>query len=101
MVALSVSGRTLPECRSESRSHQLLMDLRHLPVQVTSYDDVGLCILPDDALYEADDCLCPLHHEPFLARFQVYVEDVDFLPRLAVPWTTSGMYPALSPCCGA
>ena len=69
MVTLSVSCRTLSECRGESRSHQLLMNLRHLPVQVTSYDDLGLCILSDDALYEADDCLCPLHYEAFLPRF--------------------------------
>jgi hypothetical protein len=80
MVALSVGGRTLSECRSESRSHQLLVDLGHLPVEVTSYDDLGLRILSDDALYEADDRLRSLHHEAFLARFQVYVEYVDLLP---------------------
>ena len=77
MVALSVSWRTLSECRSESRSHQLLVDLRHLPIQVASYDDLCLCILPDDALYKADDCLRSLHHEAFLSWFQVYVEYVD------------------------
>jgi len=68
MVTFSVSNSTLSNGRNESRSHQLLIDLRHLPVQVTSYDDFSLCILPDDALYEADDCLCPLHYESFLAR---------------------------------
>jgi hypothetical protein len=67
MVAFSVSNSTFSKSRNESRSHQLLMDLRHLPVQVTSYDDLSLRILPDDALYEADDCLCPLHYESFLA----------------------------------
>ena len=72
--------RTLPECRAKSRSHQLLVNLGHLPVQVTSYDDLSLCILPDDALHEADDCLRSLHHKAFLARFQVYVEYVDLLP---------------------
>ena len=80
MVALSVGYRTLSECRSESRSHQLQVDLGHLPIQVTSDDDLGLCILPDDALHEADDCLRSLHHEAFLSRFQVYVEYVDLLP---------------------
>ena len=73
-------GRALPECRSESRSHQLLVNLGNLPVQVTPYDDLGLCILPDDALQEADDCLRSFYYEAFLARFQVYVEDVDLLP---------------------
>ena len=77
MVAFSVSSSTLSECRGESRSHQLLVDLRHLPVHVTSYDDLSLCILPDDALYKADDCLRSLHHEAFLSWFQVYVEYVD------------------------
>ena len=80
VVALSVGYRTLSECRSESRSHQLLVNLCHLPVQVTSYDDLSLCILPDDALHEADGCLRSLRHEAFLARFQVYVEYVDLLP---------------------
>ena len=80
MVALPVSWRTLSECRGESRSHQLLVNLRHLPIQVTSYDDLSLCILPDDALYKADDCLRSLHHKAFLARFKVYIEYVDFLP---------------------
>ena len=80
MVALSVGFRTLSECRSESRFHQLLVDLRHLPIQVTSYDDLCLCILPDDALYKADDCLRSLYYKAFLARFQVYVEYVDLLP---------------------
>ena len=80
MVALPVGCRTLSECRSESRSHQLLVNLGHLPVQVTSYDDLSLCILPDDALHEADDCLRSLHYEAFLSRFQVYVKYVDLLP---------------------
>ena len=79
VVALSVGFRTLSECRSESRSHQLLVNLCHLPVQVTSYDNLSLRILPDDALYKADDCIRSLHHKAFLARFQVYVEDVDLL----------------------
>ena len=72
--------RTLPECRTESRSHQLLVNLGHLPVQFTSYDDLSLCILPDDALYKADDCLRSFHHKAFLSQFQVYVEDVDLFP---------------------
>ena len=80
MVALPVGCRTLSECRRESRFHQLLMDLGHLPVKVTSYDDLSLYILPDDALHEAHDCLRSLHHEAFLSRFQVYVEDVDLFP---------------------
>ena len=80
MVAFSVGSRTLSECRGESRSHQLLVDLGHLPVQVTPYDDLGLCILPDDALYKADNCLRSLHYEAFLSRFQVYVKYVDLFP---------------------
>jgi hypothetical protein len=68
MVTFSVSNSTFSKSRNESRSHQLLIDLRHLPVQVTSYDDLSLCILPDDALYKTNDCLRPLHHEAFLAR---------------------------------
>ena len=56
------------------------MDLGHLPVEVTSYDDLGLCILSDDAFYQADDCLRSLHHEAFLSRFQVYVKYVDLFP---------------------
>jgi hypothetical protein len=80
VVTFSVSNSTLSKSRNESRSHQLLIDLRHLPIQVTSYDDLSLCILPDDALYKADDCLRSLHHEAFLSWFQVYVEYVDLLP---------------------
>ena len=80
MVALSVGSRTLSEWRRKSRSHQLLVDLGHLPVEVTSYDDLRLRVLPDDAIHEADECLRSLHHKAFLARFQVYVEYVDLLP---------------------
>jgi hypothetical protein len=79
LVTLPVSDRTFSQCRGESRSHHLTVDFRHLPVQVTSYDDLGLCILSDDALHKTDDCLCSLYHEAFLTRFQVHVEDVDLL----------------------
>ena len=75
-----MSDRSLSECRGESRSHQLLVDLSHLPVEVSTDDDLGLCILPDDALHKADNCLRSLHHEAFLSWFQVYVEYVDLLP---------------------
>jgi hypothetical protein len=56
------------------------VDFLHLPVEVSADDDLGLCILSDDALHKTDDCLCSLHHEAFLTRFQVHVEDVDLLP---------------------
>ena len=73
-------GRALFECRGESRSNHLTVDFCHLPVEVSTDDDLSLGILPDDALHEADDCLRSLHHKAFLARFQVYVEYVDLLP---------------------
>ena len=75
-----MSHRSLPESRGESCSYHLTVDFCHLPVEVSANDDLGLCILPDDALHEAHDCLRSLHHEAFLARFQVYVEYVDLLP---------------------
>ena len=69
MVTLSVSYRSLPESRGESCSYHLTVDFFHLPVEVSADDDLGLRILSDDALYKTDDFLCPLHYEPFLARF--------------------------------
>ena len=87
VVTLSVSGVTLSECMGKSRSYHLLVNLSHLPVQVTSYDDLGLGILPDDALDKADDCLCPLHYEytktPKSHLFRVTHDNLNERPLLA------------------
>ena len=39
------------ECRGESCSHHLAMDLAKLSIQVPSDNYLGLRVLPDDALY--------------------------------------------------
>ena len=80
MVTSQVSDRSLPERRGESCSYHLAVNFCHLPVEVPADDDLGLRILPDDTLHEADDCLRSLHHEAFLSWFQVYVEYADILP---------------------
>ena len=80
MVTFSMRHSAFSECMGESCSDHLVVNLRQLPIHVSSYDDLGLPILPDDAFHEADDCLRSLHHEAFLPWFQVHVEDVDLLP---------------------
>ena len=39
------------ECRGESCSHHLAMDLAKLSIQIPSDNYIGLRVLPDDALY--------------------------------------------------
>ena len=51
VVAFPVSNRAFFECRGESCSQHLVVDLGQLPVQVSSDDYLGLRILPDDALH--------------------------------------------------
>ena len=51
VVAFPVSNRAFFECRGESCSHHLVVDLGQLPVQVSTDDYLGLRILSDDALH--------------------------------------------------
>ena len=65
-----------PKCWREPSSPHFALHLGHLSVKLTSYDDLGLRILPDDALHEADDGIRPLDYEALVAWLQVNVEDV-------------------------
>ena len=48
-------------------------------VHVSSHDDFGGWVLPHDVLRQLNHLVSPLHHELLVARFEVHVEDVDFL----------------------
>ena len=80
VVTLPMCDRALFECRGESRSNHLTVDFCHLSIEVSTDDYLSLRILSDDALNKTDDCLCPLHYEAFLPRFQVHVKYMYFLP---------------------
>ena len=51
VVAFPMGNRAFFERRGESCTLHLVLDLGQLPVQVSSDDYLGLCILPDDALH--------------------------------------------------
>ena len=74
-----MSGSAFPQCWREPSSPHLALHLSHLSVHVTPNDDLGSCILPNDALHKADDGLGPFDHVSFVPWLQVDVEKVDLL----------------------
>ena len=74
-----MSDSAFPQCWCEPSSPHLALHLGHLSVQVTPYDDLGSCILPNDALHKADDGLRPFNHVSFVPWLQVDVKEVDLL----------------------
>jgi len=79
VVAFPMRHGTFFECRSESCSHHLAVNLAKLSIQVSTNDYLGLRVLSNYALYQADNSITPLYHEAFMTWFQVHVEDVDLL----------------------
>jgi hypothetical protein len=51
VIAFPVRHSAFFECRGESCSHHLAVDLAKLTIQVPSDNDLSLCVLPDDALH--------------------------------------------------
>ena len=78
-VSISVGRCAVSERWGESRTKQLCVHLGHLAVQVTTHNDLCRCVLPDYALDQGDDNVCPLSDEALKARFQVYIKNVDLL----------------------
>ena len=78
-MAIPVCRRAISERWGESCTKQLCIHLGHLAIQVTTHNDFRCCVLPDYALDQGDDGVCPLAHETLKARFQVDIQDVDLL----------------------
>ena len=79
MVAFPMGHRAFFECRGESCSCHLTVDLGQLSVQVSTNDYLGLRVLSDDALHQAGDCLSLFYYEALVTRLEVYIKDVDLL----------------------
>ena len=48
-------------------------------IHVSSHNDFGCGVLPHYVLYQLNHLVSSLYHELLVARFQVHIEDVDFL----------------------
>ena len=79
MVAISVGGSSLNESRGESCREKESVHLAEHAVHVSSHNDFGGWVLPHDVLRQLNHLVSPLHHELLVSRFEVHVEDVDFL----------------------
>ena len=79
LVAIPVCRCAISERWGESCTQQLCIHLGHLAIQVTTHNDFRCRVLPDDALDQGDDGVCPLSDEALKTRLQVYIHDVDLL----------------------
>jgi hypothetical protein len=74
-----MSGSSLNESRGESCQEEEGVHLVEHAVHVSSHNDFGGLVLPHDVLRKLNYLISSLHHELLVARFEVHVEDVDFL----------------------
>ena len=79
LVPFSMRGGPLDEGRLESCHLEVGVHPAEHAIHVPSHNDFGGGVLPHYVLCQLNHLVSPLHHGLLVARFQVHIEDVDFL----------------------
>ena len=77
VAALAVGLSAGVDCRSETEVPQLLDDIRHVVIEVTTHDNRSAGVLSNDVPNDIHDPHCPFFEVLLVPWLQVTVEDLN------------------------
>ena len=79
VAALAVGFSAGVDCRSETEVPQLLDDIRHVVIEVTTDDDRSAGVLLDDVPHDLGDSDSPVLKILLLSRLEIAVKNLDIV----------------------
>ena len=79
VAALAVGFGAGVDCRSEAEAPQLLDDIRHVVIEVTTYDNRSAGVLLDDVPHDLSDSDSPVLKILLLSRLEIAVKNLDIV----------------------
>ena len=77
MAILFMGFSSLFHCRREDEGPQLLDDIRHVVIEVTTHDNRSAGVLSDDVPSDVHDPHCPFFEVLLVSWLQVTVENLN------------------------